>query len=113
MFTIYIIPLMIIIVGYLMYKYPPKKINWIVGYRTPKSMQNEKSWKLANMLCGRLWIYTGLVLFAMSLVISILEYAKLIVITETILAIVVLIQVVIIILPIFLVERKLKRGNIK
>ena len=43
--TIFIIPLLITFVGFLMYKNPPKKINWFLGYRTIKSMKNEKIWK--------------------------------------------------------------------
>ena len=112
MFEIYIVPFIIMIVGYIMYKYPPKKINWIIGYRTLSSMKNEKVWKLANKYCGLLWINTGIILFAISLVISIIQVAKMIVLTENIIAIIILVQVLIIILPVFIVERKLKQEKI-
>ena len=29
-------------------KFPPKKINWVYGYRTKRSMKNETIWKAAN-----------------------------------------------------------------
>ena len=41
-YIIFLIPIMMIIIGYFMYKHPPKKINHIVGYRTSKSMKNKK-----------------------------------------------------------------------
>ncbi len=37
-------------------KYPPKKINWIYGYRTRRSMLNEATWKDANRYSLRLSI---------------------------------------------------------
>ena len=108
LYTIFIIPVLIIIIGYFMYKYPPKKINWVVGYRTRKSMNNEENWKFANQYCGKLWIKTGLIMLAITLVFYTIFYLNVVRYTENILAILVLIQVAIIILPIFIVENKIK-----
>ena len=91
-----------------MFKYPPKKINWVIGYRTRKSMKNEEDWKFANQYCGRIWIITGLIMLAVTLIIFGIFYSNIINYTENMLAIITLIQVAIIILPIFLVENKLK-----
>lgn len=57
-----LIPVIMIIVGYLMYKHPPKKINAFYGYRTSRSMKNDETWKFAHDYCGRLWIKLGFVL---------------------------------------------------
>ena len=91
-----------------MYKYPPKKINWIVGYRTCKSMKNEENWVFANKYCGKLWIGIGLIMFVITLVLFVLFYLNIFTYTEDILAIVILVQVLIIILPIFIVEKAIK-----
>ena len=39
-FEVFMIPVLMIIAGCLMSKYPPKKVNWFVGYRTRKSMKD-------------------------------------------------------------------------
>ncbi len=37
----------------LVYKlFPPKKINYLYGYRTPRSMKNPDIWKEANRFAG-------------------------------------------------------------
>jgi len=41
------IPVIMIGVGYMMYKHPPKSINAIYGYRTARSMKNDETWKFA------------------------------------------------------------------
>lgn len=108
LYTIFIIPILIITVGYLMHRYPPKKINWFIGYRTRKSMKNEEYWKLANQYCGKMWVKIGLMMLVIALVLFVVFYLNIIDYTEDILTIIILIQTVIIILPIFLVEKKLK-----
>ncbi len=35
--------------GALIYKYPPKQVNNVLGYRTNMSMKNEETWKFANV----------------------------------------------------------------
>tara|TARA_B100000508_G_C11400288_1_gene247933 strand:- start:298 stop:651 length:354 start_codon:yes stop_codon:yes gene_type:complete len=37
-----------LLLAYIFQKNPPKKINWWYGYRTRRSMANEKVWKSAN-----------------------------------------------------------------
>ncbi len=41
-------PLIILVVGLIFYKFPPKDINSFSGYRTTKSMKNLETWKEAN-----------------------------------------------------------------
>ena len=94
LYTIFMIPILIIFIGYIMYKYPPKKINWIVGYRTRKSMKNEENWKFANQYCGKLWIKIGLIMFVITLVLFALFYLNVINYTEDVLAIIILVQVI-------------------
>lgn len=104
-YTIFIVPVIIIVTGYLMYKYPPKKINPFIGYRTKKSMSNELAWKKANQYCGKLWIYLGALMTIISLILSCL---KIITLTENIIVIITFIQIGIILIFIPVVENKIK-----
>jgi uncharacterized membrane protein len=36
------------LISIIFWKFPPKKINRLYGYRTPKAMQNEDIWHYAN-----------------------------------------------------------------
>lgn len=54
--------------GILMFVFPPKKINYLYGYRTRSSMKNIDRWNFAQklssklmMICGILLLLTGLV----------------------------------------------------
>lgn len=56
------IPIVMIFVGIIMWKCPPKQINCLFGYRTTRSMKNMDTWKFAHDHCGRLWWKVGLIL---------------------------------------------------
>jgi len=60
-----------LICGFFMYKYPPKKINWIIGYRTTMSRKNRDTWVFAHDYCGRLWLKLGLLLLILTIIIQI------------------------------------------
>lgn len=47
-----LIPLIMIVLGFIYGKYPPKKINHISGYRTTMSMKNQDTWDFANRYMG-------------------------------------------------------------
>jgi len=108
MYVIYIIPILITLIGILMYKRPPKKVNWFVGYRTRKSMKNEKVWETANGYCGKLWIIIGLAMIVVAILLNVLFYFRIIIFSETILSIIVLIEIIPILLSGLMVERKIK-----
>ena len=107
-YTIFIIPVMIIVIGYLMNKYPPKKPNWFIGYRTRKSIQNNDIWKTANQYCGALWIKLGILMIIITSIIFVLVYLNLINFTENLLIIVTITEVIILVQTIFIVENKIK-----
>lgn len=106
-YKIFIVPIITILAGYLMYKHPPKKINPIVGYRTRKSMKNKKNWNKANKYCGIVWIKAGIINLIISTVLCILQLLKIIVFTETLIAWIVLIQIIPLLIAIFIVEKQL------
>ncbi len=47
----------LIILSYLFMRFPPKKINAIYGYRTPRSMRNQEAWDFANKYSSELMFY--------------------------------------------------------
>ena len=49
------IPILMIVLGKVFVKNPPKTINAIVGYRTSRSMKNQDTWNFAHLYCGKLW----------------------------------------------------------
>ena len=108
MYVIYIIPILITLIGILMYKRPPKKVNWFVGYRTRKSMKNEKVWEEANRYCGKLWIIIGLAMIVVAILLNVLFYFRIIIFSETILTIIVLSEIIPILLSGLMVEYKIK-----
>ena len=54
-----LIPITFILGGRMMWKHCPKNINFIIGYRTRRSMKNMDTWKFAHEYCGRLWWKIG------------------------------------------------------
>jgi len=108
-YTIFIIPLLMLFIGMLLLKMPPKKINFFIGYRTKKSMKNEKNWNFANQYCGKLCIKLGLLILLISILIFLLTYFKLLILTEISISIIMIFQLIILILPIFITEKKLKQ----
>ncbi len=51
----------LLIIGILSKLLPPKKINYLYGYRTKRAMRSDESWKVANSLAFNLFIFIGLV----------------------------------------------------
>ena len=63
-------PLMVgsifILVGIFMFRFSPKTINALYGYRTKSSMKTQKSWNFAQKYSSKLLIYCGLFLVIIS-----------------------------------------------
>ena len=49
-----LIPAIMFIVGRMMCKHCPKRINSVIGYRTTRSMKNMDTWKFVHDYCCRL-----------------------------------------------------------
>ncbi len=105
-----IIPILMIISGRLMYKNCPKEINRVYGYRTKRSMKNMDTWKFAHEYCGCLWYRAGLIMLIPSVAAYIPLYGGDIDIIGTAGAILTVIQLIILIAPVILTERKLKNN---
>lgn len=59
-----------LLLGWVLYKYPPKEINSRYGYRTSKSMKSQQAWDFAQKYSGKLMIKAG----AFLLVVGVLGY---------------------------------------
>ena len=55
-----------IITGFIMLKFPPKKINMLYGYRTNRSMKNQENWDFAQKYSAKLLMRSGLFLVLLS-----------------------------------------------
>jgi len=65
-----IVPLLMVIFGIIMLKYPSKNINGIYGYRTSMSRKNKDTWNFAHCLCGKLWRKIGWIMLFISVVVQ-------------------------------------------
>lgn len=99
-----------IIFGRIMFVRPPKKINDLYGYRTPRSMKNQDTWDFAHKYCGKIWWIAGWILFAITIVISMFFIKSSVHTIGILLTVMCIVQCVIMIITIFPVERALKNN---
>ncbi len=55
------------IMGYIFGKFPPKKINLIYGYRTPRSTKSQAAWDVAQVCSARMMRNAGIGVLALSI----------------------------------------------
>lgn len=109
-FSNLLVPAVMIIAGYMMYKYPPASINGIIGYRTKMSKMNMDTWKFAHHYCGKLWLKIGVLVLLLTILVQIpLLKAREDIIGNAAL-IIAMVQVVIILCSIYPVEKALKKN---
>jgi len=60
--------LIVLLGGLIWKKYPPKKINLIYGYKTRRTMANQKVWDYANKVGAQMFIYVGSISALVSLI---------------------------------------------
>ena len=63
-----IVPVVMIVFGYLFSNRPPKKVGSFLGYRTSRSILNEDTWRFAHHYCGKTWFVLGWLTLARSTV---------------------------------------------
>lgn len=103
-----LIPVLMIIGGYMMWKHTPKKINGLMGYRTTRSMKNMDTWKFAHEYCGKLWWKLGWIILFPSIIVHIPFYGCPDDYIGNVSLIVVTVQIVLLIASIFPTEGALK-----
>ena len=57
-----------VIAGIIMLKFPPKKINYLYGYRTSKSMKSQENWDFSQIYSAKQLILCGFLLFLSSFI---------------------------------------------
>lgn len=103
-----LVPLVMVIGGWFMWKRPPKKVNGYVGYRTAMSMKNKDTWDFAQKKCGAIWCRVGLWMLPLTLLAH-LPFAKSGEDAVSILSIVVImVQIVVLLCSIRPVEKSLR-----
>lgn len=65
-FTGLIVPVIMTAAGWLMHKHPPKNVNWVIGYRTGRSMRSPEAWTFAQKKIGAIWKKAGVVTLLLS-----------------------------------------------
>lgn len=65
-----------IIAGWIMLKYPPKKINSLYGYRTKSSMKNQERWEFAQKYSSKKMIRLGFWLSIFGLLGSLIQVTE-------------------------------------
>ena len=74
--TSLLIPVIMLVFGWIFRRQAPKKINVWYGYRSARSMKNEDTWVFAHQHIGRTWMLVGVVLLVVSVIPMIAVYGK-------------------------------------
>ena len=105
--SLFVIPVLLLLIGSFLYNNPPSEPNIFVGYRTKKSMRNKKTWIRANKYCGKLFLKASLFMILFSCLNIVLELFNLIVISENFVTMILLFEVCIIVIIGMVVERSI------
>ena len=101
-----LIPLIMVFFGSWFMKMPPQDINTMVGYRTQRAMQSQEAWDFAQIAAGKYYINFGLPLL-LAVILCKLFLPKFL--SVGLMTLVYMgVGMVLLILPIFLIERQLK-----
>ena len=63
------------IVGFIMYKFPPKKINSLYGYRTATSMKNQQTWDFAQVYSAKKMMVIGFIMLLISINFIVIDFS--------------------------------------
>lgn len=104
-----LIPAVMIIFGRMFMKSAPKNINYAFGYRTDRSMKNKDTWNFAHKCIGKIWRNWGWVLLIISAVFMLVLLGRDIATVGNAGLVLMVVQLVFLVVPIFIVESKLKK----
>ena len=105
-----LIPVIMIVFGWIFMKKAPDKVNWAFGYKTKRSMMNEDTWAFAHKYIGRLWWICGLVLLPLSVIPLLLLSGKDEDMVGNVGAFITMVQMIPLVGTIFPTERALKKN---
>ena len=104
-----LIPITMIGFGKMFMRNSPRAINGIFGYRTANSMKNMDTWQFAHKYFGKRWYKLGWLILLPSILGMIPVIGKDDDIGGIVGSVIITIQCVVLILPIFSTEKALKR----
>lgn len=104
-----LIPGVMIFFGAKFQKAAPKNINWAYGYRTERSMKNRDTWVFAHQNIGSLWKAWGAVLIPITALPMFFVLGRDVDTVGYFALSLMAVQLVALILPIFIVESRLKK----
>jgi hypothetical protein len=67
-FTVMFVPVFMLLIGLLFKKFPTREINWVMGYRSKRSMASKEAWDFAQKHFAALWIKSSALLCVVTLV---------------------------------------------
>lgn len=108
--VIMLMPLTMIIFGRHFMHNPPKDINGSYGYRTSMSMKSRETWDFAHRYFGKLWFILGLILLPLSAAAMLFLLGKSVGTIGNASIVIMAVQLVFVIVPIFPTEAALKRN---
>lgn len=94
---------LVLLIGFILLKWPPKRINWFWGFRTHYSMRDMENWKEGNRYYAKLILGIG----ALSVFISLICYYMLPLLVSLLLPLA--IMLLLFMLSIYLTNEHLKR----
>ncbi len=104
-----LVPLAMIIGGWVIWKHCSKKISSLGGYHTPRSIKNMDTWKFANEYCGQLWWKAGWIMLPVSFALHLPFYKSSENVTGVVSLILCIVQCTVMLLTILPTELALKR----
>ena len=105
-----LVPVIMLAGGIIMSKHCPSHINVLFGYRTARSMKNMDTWKFAHEYCGRLWRKVGFISLVMTVLVHLPFYHSNEDVIGILSLVVVSVQIILLIVPIFSTEKALDRN---
>lgn len=106
-----LIPAVMLFFGYRWQKQAPVKVNRLYGYRSKRSMSNEKAWFFAHAYFAKLWVKcgwgTGVITFALMITLAFVTLD--IAVVGSVGGVIVILQLIPMLIPVFLTEQALKK----
>ena len=103
-----LIPIIMIIAGNSMRLGKFKPINYIVGYRTRRSMKNQQTWDYAHRECGLLWRRWGSTMLVLTVIAMLLFMGEDTDHIGVVGSVITVLQMIPLFLSIVIVEKKLR-----
>lgn len=103
------IPVLLIVMGKVFIKNPPRKINGIYGYRTLRSRKNQETWDFAHFYCGKLWWKAGWIMLPLTVIAMLPVSGKNDDVIGGVGAAVVIVECIVLFVTVFSTERALDR----